>query len=416
MNYIVKYLGFSTNTQISKINLPSSKSEANRLLIIKALCEENFTIDNLASARDTATLNKLLEDRESLTTFDVLDAGTAMRFLTAYLAVTTKKEVTLTGTERMQHRPIGTLVEALRSVGAEINYLDKEAYPPLQIAPFQKQASKHIQIKGNISSQYISALLMVAPILPEGLHIEILPPVYSLPYINMTVSLMRQAGIKVDMDGTLISIKKQAYQSNTIEVESDWSGASYWYAHIALSNIGAKLILKGLREESNQGDQAIAQLMQYLGVRTSYQKDGVEIEKVDAGKEQFMKIDFKKFPDLAQTFVVACAALKVDLEMTGLESLRIKETDRVNALDQELRQFNCSLKEVSEGKWALKSQNFELVKEAKIRTYEDHRMAMSFLPLAQLTKLVIEDAEVVNKSYPSFWKDAATLNYSMDSI
>lgn len=406
MNYSVKNQENSTNVGFSEINLPSSKSEANRLLIIQALCSyKEFYINNLSTARDTVTLKQLLDQRNELTSFNVLDAGTAMRFLAAFLAATTQNPVLLTGTDRMQKRPIGTLVDALSGIGADISFEKEQGYPPLKINSLAKQANNQICIKGNISSQYISALLMVAPNLPKGLTITIQEPIYSQPYIDMTVSLMQQAGIKIDKHGNAYTIVPQSYQPSTFEVESDWSGASYWFSFIALSQIGKKLYLKGLKKESFQGDQAIVSIMKNLGVQTIFDDTGVFVEKIAVKSQEKLSIDFREFPDLAQTVVVCCAALRTNLEMTGLESLRIKETDRIAALDQELAQFGCSLKEYSLGTWELACEGFRFPKTASIDTYEDHRMAMSFMPLSLLGTLIIKDIEVVNKSYPSFWND-----------
>jgi 3-phosphoshikimate 1-carboxyvinyltransferase len=328
-----------------------------------------------------------------------------MRFLTAYLATTTQKNVCITGTERMQKRPIGTLVDALMAIGANISYANQSAYPPLNIEPLVNQKSHEISIKGNISSQYISALLMIAPKLPEGLSIEIIAPIYSQPYIDMTLSLMQQAGIAVLKDRNTYTISPQDYQPSTIAVESDWSGASYWFSFIALGEIAQQLHLKGLMQESFQGDQAIVKIMKQLGVQTTFDEQGVLLEKIAIDLPEAITLDFKEFPDLAQTVVACCAALGVNLHMTGLESLRIKETDRIVALDQELQQFDCSLKEVQLGQWELEAKQFNFPKLATINTYEDHRMAMSFMPLTLKGNLFIKEVEVVNKSYPSFWED-----------
>lgn len=406
MNYFTNYIKNSTNVDLIQINLPSSKSEANRLLIIQALCNhKNFIIQNLSSARDTVTLKRLLENRLDLDVFDVLDAGTAMRFLTAFLATTTKKEVVITGTERMQKRPISILVDALIKIGANITYQDKTGYPPLVIKPMTNQKSNEISIAGNVSSQYISALLMIASYLPKGLSIKIIEPIYSQPYIDMTIKLMQKASLGILKDRNTYTITPQAYQAHTIEVESDWSGASYWFSFIALSTRGKQLYLKGLRQESFQGDQAIVGIMKNLGVQTTFDEKGVLLEKIMIDLPENLELDFKEFPDLTQTVVASSAALGINLQMIGLESLRIKETDRISALNKELLQFNCSLIETSSGKWSLESKGFKFPEKAIIHTYEDHRMAMSFMPLTIIGPLLIKDIEVVNKSYPSFWED-----------
>lgn len=405
MNYFIKLHKRPTNQALQTINLPSSKSESNRLLIMSKLSQQSFQLSNLSEARDTQTLTTLLSNENSSNIFDVLDAGTAMRFLTAYLAVSTKQSVKLTGTERMQQRPIGTLVDALKELGADIKYLKSAGYPPMEINKLKKQKAHKITIPGNISSQYISALLMVAPTLPQGLIIEIQTPVYSLPYINMTISLMEKSGIVVKQEGNIYSIKQQQYQSISHTVESDWSAASYWFSYVALSEIGTEIVLKGLMEESFQGDQAIVKIMKSLGVETTYTQKGAHLQKISEPRVSHLPIDFKEFPDLAQTVLVCCAALKVNLEITGLESLRIKETDRISALQNELSKFNCKLIEEEAGKWIFNSQGFNAKGKIAIHTYEDHRMAMSFAPLALVIPLLIEDIEVVKKSYPGFWSD-----------
>ncbi|WP_367892463.1 3-phosphoshikimate 1-carboxyvinyltransferase [Marivirga harenae] len=405
MNYFIKQYKNSTNQQICSINLPSSKSESNRLLIMNALSGGKITIENLSSARDTQTLIKLLTADLDSQIFDVLDAGTAMRFLTAYFAITTKKEVILTGTERMQNRPIGTLVDALHSIGANISYENKDGYPPLRINPFQEQISSTLSIPGNISSQYISALLMVAPILPSGLEVEIEPPTFSKPYIDMTLGLMHLSGIRYSQNGDFIKIAHQGYQKSMQIVESDWSASSYWFSIIAQSKIGKKVLLEGLKSESFQGDQVIKSMARDFGVNFEFKNEGLLIEKHSLALKKELKLDFRKCPDLAQTVLPCAASLKINLEMTGLESLRIKETDRILALQNELAKFNCQLIESKKGVWKLKTSDFSIKSEPIIETYEDHRMAMGFAPLAINNALQINDIEVVNKSYPTFWDD-----------
>lgn len=413
MNYYINQYKKSANLENQTIKLPSSKSEANRLLILSALSEKSFEINNLSEARDTRTLNKLLQNKTALKDFDVLDAGTAMRFLTAYLSIHTKKGVILTGTERMQQRPIAILAQALQTLGADIIFLKNDGYPPMEIKPFKKQLLKEISIPGNISSQYISALLMIAPTLPEGLIITIQPPVFSLPYIEMTISLMEKAGIKIMKEGFQYYIAAQPYQPITHHVESDWSAASYWFSILALAPIGSKLNLYGLRQESHQGDQAIVKIMRNLGVSTTYTQSGALLEKINKPLKTEFILDFKECPDLAQTVLPCCAALKINLKITGLESLRIKETDRILALQNELKKFNAHLIEIDKAQWKLQSNDFKADSDITINTYEDHRMAMGFAPLALLGNLIIEDIEVVNKSYPGFWNDLQSIGMDL---
>jgi len=413
LNYFIKQHKNSTNKEVCSINLPSSKSESNRLLVMNALSGGKITIDNLSSARDTQTLIRLLKNKNELNTFDVLDAGTAMRFLTAYLAVATKKEVVLTGTDRMQKRPIGILVDALNSIGAEISYGNKEGYPPLIIKPFQQQSSSKISIPGNISSQYISALLMIAPSLEQGLEIVIEPPVFSKPYIDMTLGLMQLSGILFSQSDHVITIPPQNYQDSTQSVESDWSAASYWFSIIAQSEIGKKVFLKGLKSKSFQGDHVIKQISENFGVSFQFENKGIMLEKTGLHQKTTLPLDFRECPDLAQTVLPCAASLNLDLEMTGLESLRIKETDRITALQNELLKFRCHLTEPEKGTWKLESSNFTPKEGIKIETYEDHRMAMGFAPLAIKEAIQINDIDVVNKSYPSFWEDLKLFGFEL---
>jgi 3-phosphoshikimate 1-carboxyvinyltransferase len=413
LNYFIKQYKNSTNQQICSINLPSSKSESNRLLVMNALSLEKITIQNLSSARDTQTLIKLLKTESDLDIFNVLDAGTAMRFLTAYFAIASKKEIIITGTERMQNRPIGTLVDALNSIGAKISYENENGYPPLKIKPFQDQLKSKISIPGNISSQYISALLMVAPALPMGLEIVIEPPVFSKPYIDMTLGLMQLSGIQYSQKDNIINIPHQKYQESKQTVESDWSASSYWFSIIAQSEIGKEVFLKGLKSKSFQGDQVIKDIAKDFGVNYQFQNDGILLKKTEFPTIKNLELDFKKCPDLAQTVLPCAAALKINLEMTGLESLRIKETDRILALQNELSKFNCHLIEPNEGVWKLDSANFSSHNEIIIETYEDHRMAMGFAPLAINQEIEIDDIEVVNKSYPTFWEDLKSFGFEI---
>lgn len=382
-----------------EIKLNASKSESNRALIINALSGNISELHNLSNARDTDTMQRLLGSDEE--TLDVLDAGTTMRFLTAYSAVGPKKRI-LTGTPRMQQRPIKLLADALVELGAQAKYLKNVGYPPHSITPLKDQKADTLTIPGNISSQYISALLMIAPTLPKGLEIVLEGEIYSRPYIEMTLELMKHFGVDHDWSGQVIKIAAQKYESNNYTIESDWSGASYWYSLAALSD-DVDLKLLGLRENSTQGDQEIATIMEHFGVKSEFSDKGVHLTKTGKLSEG-MFIDFRSCPDLAQT-VMACAAVKgIKLSMTGLESLKIKETDRIAAMQNELAKFGAKLIE-DEGVWTLEPGAFDQSKEIVIETYEDHRMAMAFAPLSLDFNLLIEEREVVNKSYPDFWRD-----------
>ena len=392
------------------IPLPSSKSESNRILIINALAGGESNLTNLSEARDTRTMIRLLASDDQL--LDVGDAGTTMRFLTAYTAIQGEPK-TLTGTARMQERPIKLLVDALRTLGAIITYQKNEGYPPIEVKGFKEQKTNKLSIRGDISSQYISALLMIAPALPQGLELELTGTVNSRPYIDMTLSLLKIFGIESKSEGNKISIAHQSYTPATYMVESDWSGASYWYSIVALAE-KAKLKLKGLKKGSLQGDSAIVDIMAQLGVKTTYEEDGIVLEKTEHKKN--LTIDFSKCPDLAQTIAVICAAKGVSCDMTGLQTLRIKETDRIAALQNELAKIGATLEErVYDKEWFLSPSTDDSWKTKNVLfdTYEDHRMAMAFAPLATLAQITIEDPSVVEKSYPTYWRDLADAGFGL---
>lgn len=377
--------------------LTSSKSESNRALLIHALSGNKLELHNLSAARDTQTMQRLLQ--ESGQVWDVLDAGTTMRFCTAYLAVRGHGE-TITGTDRMKQRPIGLLAEALRKLGADITYLEQEGFPPLKISRLEEQLTSELEVPGNISSQYISALLMIAPTLPNGLTITLTNEIFSKPYIEMTLGLMRHFGVKASWKGAqTIHIEAQSYKAAKYTIESDWSGASYWYSFSAL-NKGAKIKLLGLREKSLQGDQQIAEIMKKMGVNTIYDAQGAQLVKTEKVAKE-LTIDFKACPDLAQTVMVAAAVKGIRLNMTGLESLRIKETDRIAAMQTELAKIGTKLTETG-STWQLTPGEIPSG-PIEINTYDDHRMAMAFAPLCQAVEVVIHEPDVVKKSYPDFW-------------
>ncbi|MCR9084091.1 MAG: 3-phosphoshikimate 1-carboxyvinyltransferase [Cyclobacteriaceae bacterium] len=395
-------LGQKARFEAKEIPLPSSKSESNRVLIIDALTEGQNQIHNLAEARDTQTMIRLLQTNPPI--FDVLDAGTTMRFLTAFAAATNQNKV-MTGTPRMCQRPIGILVEALRSIGAEIHYMNEEGFPPLAIHGMKEQSQNRVKIRGDVSSQYISAMLMIAPTLPLGLEIELEGKVGSRTYIEMTLQLMEKFGVSHSWEDNLISIKPQKYQSGTFSVESDWSGASYWFSLLACADEGT-FFLKGLKEDSLQGDSEIVRIMENFGIKSTFKEGGLLIEKQQV--KGISHIDFTHCPDLAQTVAVTCAIIGQKVKFTGLESLRIKETDRIFALQQELAKFNAELKEVEPDIFEL-IPSVTMPSEVQIHTYDDHRMAMAFMPLLTKTKVKMEDPSVVNKSYPSFWDHCESL-------
>jgi 3-phosphoshikimate 1-carboxyvinyltransferase len=389
------------------IKLTGSKSESNRALIMEALSEGAVQVLNISEAADTVTLKNILQNvnTQSLTDqpkeVNIGPAGTAMRFLSAYYTLQ-KGEVTLTGSERMKQRPIGILVNALKSLGADIEYAEKEGYPPLKIRGPLNQKTDHVKIKGNISSQYISALLLIAPKLEQGLKLIIDGELTSKPYVEMTLAMMEQAGIRHSWTENEIIISHQEFKKAEINVEPDWSAASYWYAIAALAQ-EASLFLPGLNGYSLQGDSKITEIMANFGITSQFKDGGVYLIK--EGKKLERKIfDFKECPDLAQTVIVCCAALGHDALFTGLETLKIKETDRVNALQTELAKIGVQLIEKNQT-YKLDCSGLDLNRKISISTYDDHRMAMAFAPLALvMPELEIEDHLVVEKSYPDFWK------------
>lgn len=396
MKYLLKRYNSRLNNEIS---LESSKSESNRALIINALaCGERKDIHNISNARDTQTMLRLLS--EQIEIYDVKDAGTTMRFLTAYLSLK-KNKCIITGTDRMKQRPIGPLANSLRKLGVVIDYVEKEGYPPLKISQLTSQLTNEISLPGNISSQYISALLMIAPCLPNGLTIELTTEIYSKPYIQMTLDLMKAFGVSSEWIEKKIRVDSQAYKPTSYTIEGDWSGASYWYSLVALSDDDS-LKLLSVRNESKQGDREIASIMEKMGVQSHFEKDGVRITKTKNPNDE-IDLDFRNCPDLAQTVMVTAAALGVTLKMTGLESLRIKETDRISAMQTELEKIGATL--IEEGaKWTLIPSK-KIPESVEIETYEDHRMAMAFASLCHVMDVIIDDPFVVAKSYPSFWDE-----------
>jgi len=392
------------------VKLEASKSESNRALIINALEGSQSKLSHLSNARDTETMKVLLASNSDV--LDVKDAGTTMRFLTAFLAITGEGQV-LTGTDRMKKRPIGPLVDALRSLGAEIAYQEEEGYPPIKVHKIRNQKSDHIQIPGNISSQYISALMMIAPYLQRGLTIELTTEIFSRPYLELTISLMEEFGVEVEFIKNKIYITPQKYSSTSHAIEGDWSGASYWYSFVALSQKKSALTLPRIRSYSSQGDRVISDIMFNLGVSSLYEFGKVKIVQRDE-KASELSIDFRNCPDLAQTVMAAAAVTDVSLTMTGLESLKIKETDRVQAMMNELAKLGATLEENADH-WKLIPSG-QLPASIEVETYEDHRMAMAFAPLSQLMDVTIQDPDVVNKSYPGFWEEVKKLGVAIEEV
>ncbi|MDC0230521.1 3-phosphoshikimate 1-carboxyvinyltransferase [Aureispira] len=389
-----------------EITLNGSKSISNRILIIQALTGVPFNITGMSNAKDTEVLKSLLHNIDA-PTLDAGEAGTAYRFMTAFLAWRGKDQL-LVGNKRMCQRPIGVLADALNHLGANIHYIDKVGYPPLRMKTHNPASwGNKVTIGANVSSQFISALLMLAPILPHGLQLNLEGKVISRPYIQMTLNLMREFGVISEWEKSLIKVARQNYTPKSFHIEADWSAASYFYSLVSLSQ-NAEIQLNGLSKNSIQGDAVLVDIMQHFGVTTTFNSQGVLLKKKQREIAPF-NYDFSDCPDIAQTLAVICAALNVKAELTGLETLAIKETDRISALKTELDKLGCDTVSTSNSlliKMGIQNKS----QSPKINTYNDHRMAMSFAPLAlTLDGVQIQNKHVVNKSYPEFWKDFQSL-------
>ncbi|MEK9912865.1 MAG: 3-phosphoshikimate 1-carboxyvinyltransferase [Flavobacteriaceae bacterium] len=403
----IQISGSSLSANFS-IELTGSKSETNRLLLLAALYP-NLTLLNDSNAHDVSVMKKALQ--LSSGTVDIHHAGTAMRFLTAYFSVTENAEVLLTGSDRMKQRPIALLVDALRALGATIEYRGEEGYPPLHIKGAVLPHSS-VSIAANVSSQYLSALCLVGAKLPEGLEIELVGSITSLPYLNMTLQLLERIGISARLDDRRIRISpKSEIEPISLAVESDWSAASYYYSIVALSKLGIKATLSTLREDSLQGDRVLSTIYKDFGVSTRFDDGKVILEKVSEPISHSLSYDLKDAPDIAQTIAVTAAGLQVDCYLTGLHTLPIKETDRLAAMKCELEKVGADV-EIDAESLRVFGQNAKL-QSASIATYNDHRMAMAFAPLAILIPLTIEESFVVEKSYPDFWKHLSSIGYQI---
>ena len=376
--------------------------------------------ENLSDCDDTEVIIRGLNKQSDI--IDIKAAGTAMRFMTAYLSAT-NSENTITGTERMKHRPIGILVDALRDLGAEIEYVGEEGYPPLHIRGKQLEGGT-LEIPGNISSQYISALLMIAPILTKGLELKLTGNIISRPYIDLTLHLMHEFGVSAEWtDFDTISVKPQAYQQRAYTIESDWSAASYWYEILALADdTVSKVTLQGLKDGSRQGDSAVRYIFSLLGIKTSF-KDKVSNGLLEAILTRHsrmlnrMEYDFTNQPDLAQTLITVCPLLGIPFHFTGLGSLKIKETDRIEAMKREMEKLGYILYDENGTELSWNGERCEPMAEPIIETYEDHRMAMSFAPLAiKLGEIRINNPEVVSKSYPHYWDDLRKAGFYIQQV
>ncbi|EIJ39005.1 3-phosphoshikimate 1-carboxyvinyltransferase [Galbibacter orientalis DSM 19592] len=387
------------------ITITGSKSESNRALLLQALYP-TISIENLSNSDDSQVMQKGLQVHNG--TVDIHHAGTAMRFLTAFFATQEGRDVVLTGSQRMTERPIKILVDALGQLGADITYEKNEGYPPLKIKG--KKITKHqVSLAANVSSQYISALLLVAPTLENGLELTLEGKITSVPYIKMTLALLEEIGVSTSFNGNVISVNPLAKISEkTLVVESDWSSASYFYSIASLVEVGSEISIASYKATSLQGDSVLQEIYKQFGVETSFNKNVVKLKKVkEIPQETVINIDLANAPDIAQTIAVSCFGLGLKCELSGLHTLKIKETDRLEALKTELTKLGANISVTNK---ELFLEPSEIIKEKiAIDTYNDHRMAMAFAPLALRVPIVINDAEVVSKSYPDFWKDMESL-------
>ena len=392
------------------ISIPSSKSISNRMLIIRGLANSAGQLHNLSTSDDTSVLLRALGSTDHIK--DVGHAGTSMRFLAAFLS-TRPGEATLTGSDRMKQRPVGPLVNALKQLGADIEYLETEGCPPLRIRGGGISGGK-IEIEAGISSQFISALMMIGPVLKGGLTITLTGDVVSSTYIEMTRSLMNRCGAGVRFDGRKITIPQGPYRVGDFRVESDWSGASYWYEVAALLP-GSEIRLPHLSDRSLQGDSALVRIFDPLGVHTAFSEEGAVLRSRAGGLPEHFTYDFKGCPDLVQTMAVTLCALGIPFRFTGTSTLRVKETDRIHALLTELKRTGFILKADLSGEWmSWEGDRCDPRPDPVIRTYHDHRMAMAFAPLAvSMGQIKIEDPGVVTKSYPGYWEDLGKAGFGI---
>ncbi|SHF94733.1 3-phosphoshikimate 1-carboxyvinyltransferase [Flavobacterium segetis] len=398
------------STLDAAIKITGSKSETNRLLLLQALFP-NVTLSNTSNSDDSEVMQKALQGNEEIV--DIHHAGTAMRFLTAYFAVNEGREVVLTGSKRMTERPIKVLVEALEQLGAKISYEKEAGYPPIRITGKKITASK-VTIAANVSSQYISALLLIAPKLENGLELTLEGEITSVPYIKMTLALLNELDIETSFKGNVITVyPKQEVASKVMIVESDWSSASYFFSLVAMSE-NAIISLNSYTETSLQGDSALVEIYKQMGVETHFMGNKMTLVKQLDFKSATLNLELNNTPDIAQTIVVTCLGLGIGCHLNGLHTLKIKETDRLEALRIELTKLGANIVVTNDSLTLLASDKIN--PNIKIATYNDHRMAMAFAPLALKVPIIIENAEVVSKSYPDFWEDMKKLGYNVSEI
>lgn len=400
----------STKTYLkSSVKITGSKSETNRLLLLKAFYP-NLNIENTSNSDDAEVMEKGLKIEKGVV--DINHAGTAMRFLTAFFATREGREVTLTGSKRMTERPVLILVDALKQLGADISYEMNEGYPPLHIKGKNLTENK-VSLAANVSSQYISALLLAAPKLKNGLELTLEGKITSVPYIKMTLALLNEIGIETSFKDNIIKVMpKESVENKTLVVESDWSSASYFYSIVALCEVGTEITLSAYKSNSLQGDSALAKIYESFGVKTSYKENFITLKNIsDKNIDNYVEFDLSNSPDIAQTIAVTCFGMGLGCHLTGLHTLKIKETDRLEALKAELSKLGADIKVTDKELFLNPSGTIE--KNIAIETYHDHRMAMAFAPLALKVPIVINEAEVVSKSYPDFWNDMKKLHFEI---
>lgn len=400
-------------SQKIKVKITGSKSETNRLLLLQALYP-NILIENTSNSDDSEVMQKALNSQFTAHTLQVIDvhhAGTAMRFLTAFFAIQEGKEVVLTGSKRMKERPLKILVETLNQLGAEISYEEIEGFPPIKING-KKLVKNKVSLPADVSSQYISALILIAPKLENGLELTLEGEITSVPYIKMTLALLNEIGVQTSFIGNVISVEPKLIIPNSkLTIESDWSSASYWYSIVALSELGTKVRISSYKKDSLQGDSALLEIYKNFGVETTFKDTSILLHKVANSQTTTHNLQLNNCPDIAQTIAVTCFGLGVGCHLAGLHTLKIKETDRLEALKSELSKLGAIIS-VTNDSLTLESSN-SINSNINIATYQDHRMAMAFAPLALKTSLIIEDAEVVSKSYPTFWEDLKSIGFQI---
>lgn len=392
------------------VQITGSKSESNRLLLLQALFPQ-IEIENVSNSDDSVLMQRALQSKDSL--IDIHHAGTAMRFLTAYFSIQNEREITITGSPRMKERPIKILVDALKILGADISYLENDGFPPLKIVG-EKLTVNKVTLEANVSSQYISALLLIASKLENGLELTLEGNITSVPYIKMTLSLLDSIGIETHFKGNVIKVKPatKTIDKQILVVESDWSSASYFYSLIALSEVGTEITISSYKEKSLQGDSVLATIYKSFGVKTSFSNQKITLKKTDfIYSKSLVELDLKNAPDIAQTIAVTAFGLGLECYMIGLHTLKIKETDRLVALKTELEKLGANVI-ITEATLHLESSK-NINTDITIATYNDHRMAMAFAPLGLKTPIKIENADVVSKSYPQFWEDFKAIGFHL---